>query len=119
MKPPARSPALTLLEAVAASMPGDAEALRALADQYTEEGFHAEGLAADLRLASRFPEDPLVHYNLACSLSLTGDLEAALRALQRSVKLGYGDFKHLMSDQDLAALRETEAFRKWFEGSVA
>lgn len=119
MKAPVRSPALTLLEAVSASMPGDVEALRALADQYTEEGFHAEGLAVDLRLAHLLPEDPLVHYNLACSLSLTGDLDASLRALKRAVKFGYGDIKYLMKDRDLAALRKTEAFRKWIDETVA
>lgn len=119
MKPSSRSPALTLLEGVAAAMPDDLDALRALADQYTEEGFHVEGLAVDLRLARLLPDDPLVHYNLACSLSLTGDLEASLRALQRAVKLGYADLKYLMKDKDLAALRKAAAFHKWLEEAVA
>ena len=119
MKAPVRSPAITLLEGVAASMPDDLEALRALADQYTEEGFHAEGLVVDRDLARRLPDDPLVHYNLACSLSLTADLEGALEALRRAVKLGYDDFRFLMKDRDLAALRRTGAFRKWLEEVVA
>ena len=119
MKAPVRSPAVTLLEGVAAAMPGDLDALRALADQYTEEGFYAEGLAVDLRLSRLLPEDLLVHYNLACSLSLTGDLDGALGALKRAMKVGYADLKYLMKDKDLAALRKTEAFRKWIEETVA
>ena len=119
MKSPSRSPAVTLLEAVVASMPGDLDALRALADQYTEEGFHAEGLEVDLRLSRLLPSDPLVQYNLACSLSLTGDLEASLGAVKKAMKLGYSDLAHLMKDKDLAALRKTAAFRKWLEETVA
>ena len=119
MRVSVRSPALTLIEAVSASMPGDLETLRALADQYTEEGFCAEGLAVDLQLARLLPEDLLVHYNLACSLSLTGDLEGSLKALKRAVQLGYSQFGYLMKDKDLAALRKTEAFRKWIKETVA
>ncbi|NUN92740.1 MAG: hypothetical protein HUU04_03045 [Verrucomicrobiae bacterium] len=115
----ARSPALTLLEGVVAAMPDDLDALRAIAEQYTEEGFYAEGLAADRALARRRPKDPLVLYNLACSLSLTGDQEGALATLRRAVELGYSDFRHLMKDRDLAALRATEAFRRWLEETLA
>jgi tetratricopeptide (TPR) repeat protein len=117
--PPSRSPGLTLLEGVAAALPDDLDALKALADQYTEEGFFAEGLAVDLDLARRLPNDPLVQYNLACSLSLTGDLEGALAALKKAVKSGYSDFKHLMGDKDLAPLRKAAAFRKWLGETMA
>lgn len=115
----ARSPALTLLEGVVAARPNDLDALRAVAEQYTEEGFYAEGLAVDQTLAQRRPNDPFVRYNLACSLSLTGDLDGALGALRHAVKLGYSDFRHLMKDRDLAALRATDAFRRWLEETLA
>ncbi len=119
MKATIRSSAITLLEGVAAAMPEDLDVLRALADQYTEEGFYAEGLAMDLQLCRRLPDDPLVHYNLACSLSLTGDLETSLGALKRAVDVGYAEIKYLMKDKDLEALRKTAAFRKWLEETVA
>ena len=112
MKAPVRSPALTLLEAVSASMPGDLEALRALADQYTEEGFYDEGLAVDLRLAHLLPEDPLVHYNLACSLAMAAEPEAAIVELRRAFERGYVDMEHLQIDPDLDNLRDLPAFQE-------
>ncbi|MCC7519846.1 MAG: hypothetical protein IT578_11770 [Verrucomicrobiae bacterium] len=117
--PPARSIALALLEGVAAAMPDDLDALRALAEQYTEEGFFTEGLDADRKLVKRLPKDPLVLYNYACSLTLTNNLDDALAALKESVHLGYSDFEHLLKDKDLASLRRTAAFRQWLDEIMA
>ena len=43
------------------------EALQLLGDDYTRRGRFKDGLQVDRRLARLCPEDPLVHYNLACS----------------------------------------------------
>lgn len=87
------------------------QALIVLAELYTQQGFYQEGLSIDRRLAEIRPYDPIVHYNLACSLSLTNNLDDSLRALKKSVFLGYGDFDYIMKDADLENLRQTGEFR--------
>ena len=62
--------------------------LISLGDTYTRKGLHQEGLAVDKKLVSLKPDDPIVHYNLACSLSLTGQVKEALSELKRAVLLG-------------------------------
>lgn len=58
------------------------------------------------------PEDPGDHYNLACALARLGENEAALVALEKAVEWGFHDADHLLADNDLASLREQEAFAK-------
>jgi len=59
-----------------------------------------------------WPRRPVVHYNLACALSLTGRRDAALDALEKSVRFGYVDHEHMQKDPDLEAVRQTERFKK-------
>jgi len=86
------------------------QALNCLGDVYTRKGFYREGLAVDRKLVHLKPEDPIVHYNLACSLSLVGDTDAALEALKKAVLLGYDDATYLLKDPDLEHIRTDERF---------
>src|SRR5271154_2280738 len=56
------------------------EALQILGDDYTRRGRYGEGLKIDERLCKLRPADSLVHYNLACSYSLTEQLDLAVEA---------------------------------------
>jgi len=94
-----------ILEVELRRHPENLPALAELGHVYTRAKRFEEGLAVDRELARRRPEDPTVHYNLACSLALLGRVEEALDALERSVELGYDDAEHLLADEDLAALR--------------
>ncbi|MHC4712509.1 MAG: TPR end-of-group domain-containing protein [Planctomycetota bacterium] len=87
------------------------EVLAALGNHYTVEKRYREGLAVDRRLAQLRPDDPIVFYNLACSYSLVGWIPQALNALERSLALGYQDFRHISQDNDLDALRKDARFR--------
>jgi len=91
--------------------PDNMDALFERAQVLTELGRHAEALALDRRLVRLMPEEPTNHYNLACSLALVGEREAALAALERAAKLGYLDSAHLASDEHLASLRDEPRFR--------
>ena len=64
----------------------------------------------DRRLARLCPEDPLVHYNLACSFSLTEEFRKSAHALRKAIQRGYRDFDHLRRDSDLEPLRQTDLF---------
>ncbi len=86
------------------------EALQLLGDNYTRRGRFKDGLQVDRRLARLCPEDPLVHYNLACSFSLTEEFRKAAHALRKALQSGYRDFEHLRRDSDLEPLRQTNLY---------
>lgn len=91
--------------------PQHREALGMTADALTALGYFRDGLALDRRLAGLEPEDPVVRYNLACSLSLTGELEEAIACLAEAIRLGYREAEHMLNDRDLEALHGLPAFR--------
>jgi tetratricopeptide (TPR) repeat protein len=88
------------------------EALQILGDDYTRRGRYAEGLKIDLRLCQLRPDNALVHYNLACSYSLTEQLDLAVEILEKALKLGYHDFKWMAQDPDLENLREHAGYKR-------
>lgn len=96
---------LAILEVETARHPENVEALAELGHAYTREGRHLDGLRIDRKLARLIPDDPTVHYNLACSLALLGRLDAALDALEESIGLGYADPEFMAKDEDLSSLR--------------
>ena len=94
--------------------PDFTQALSSLGDAYTRRGFYEEGLSVDKRLAELKPEDPLAHYNLACSLSLTGSIAQAQRELKEAAILGYNDFAYILEDADMENLRNAGDFCAFF-----
>jgi Flp pilus assembly protein TadD len=101
---------LEILEGEVARHPENLEALRELGNELTAAGRLREGLAVDQKLSRLLPDEPEVHYNLACSLALLGDADEAFRALLRAAELGYDDLAHLERDRDLDALRADPRF---------
>lgn len=86
------------------------EPLCELAEVLTKLGRLEEGLVADERLATLAPKDPMVRYNLACSLARLGRIDSALDALELALELGYSDRAHALVDTDLDALRASPRF---------
>lgn len=85
--------------------PQNPAVLAGLAAAYTSMGRYEDGLVMDRMLVSLVPTDATVRYNLACSLSLTGRLDACIQELFKAIALGYSDLKHLIEDPDLQAVR--------------
>ena len=92
--------------------PQNVGALAELAHILTRLGRLEEGLATDRQLLRLAPENPTVHYNLACSLSLLGQPDGALDALEKAVELGYDDAEHLVCDPDLDSLHRELRFQR-------
>jgi tetratricopeptide (TPR) repeat protein len=88
------------------------EALQILGDNYTRRGLYTEGLLIDQRLSRLRPDDSIVHYNLACSYSLTGQIDLAFQALHAAISLGYRDFKAMDSDPDLNNVRQHAEYKR-------
>jgi hypothetical protein len=100
------------LEGLVHRDPSYLDALQLLGDDYTKRGKYIAGLRIDQRLAVLRPRDPLVFYNLACSLCLSAQYDGAAEALERSIDLGYRDFRWLAEDPDLHELRKRPVYRR-------
>lgn len=100
------------LEGLVDRDPSFVDALQLLGDDYTRRGKFLAGLRIDQKLACLRPRDPLVFYNLACSLCLTKRFQEAIDALEQSINLGYRDFRWLAEDPDLSELRKQPVYRR-------
>lgn len=106
---------LDFLQAVARRLPEDTDVMRALGDLFTRTGAYADGLRVDERLSRLCAEDPVVWYNLACSLALSARPDDAFDALNRALELGYNDYEGMKKDPDLAALHGDARFESILE----
>jgi len=102
---------IAFVEGVVRRDPVFVDALQVLGDNYTRRGRYSEGLEVDQKLVNLRPDDPLVHYNLACSYSLTRQLDLAAAELERAIALGYRDVRWLTRDPDLNNLRQHPLFK--------
>lgn len=112
MSKPQPDPAfeMAFFESVLRRAPRYADVIEILGGLYTKHGRIADGLRMDRRLVRLQPDNATAHYNLACSLALSRRRAEALRALQRAVELGYGDFDWMNHDPDLEELKEHPGF---------
>ena len=92
--------------------PDYVDVLRILGSLLTLKGRFSEGLQIDKRLVHLRPDDPLAHYNLACSYALLKRPELSLKTLRRAVELGYRDFRYMREDHDLDSIRQDPRFRQ-------
>src|SRR5437588_10266900 len=92
--------------------PDYVDVLRVMGNNLTLKGRYAQGLQIDKRLVQLRPNDPLAHYNLACSYALLKRGEQALKILRRAVELGYRDFRYMREDHDLDGIRHDPRFRQ-------
>jgi hypothetical protein len=91
--------------------PDYVDVLRCQGELLSRKGLHDRALVVDRRLAELLPGDPVVQYNLACSLALGGFDVESLAALETAFETGYDDFEHLEADKDLDSLRTSSAFQ--------
>ncbi len=103
---------INFLEGLVRRDPGYVEALELLGDHYSLRGRARDSLTVDEQLRALRPTDPHVRFNLACSLSLSGQVERACRELETALELGFRDFRSLQRDPDLADARRHPAFKK-------
>jgi tetratricopeptide (TPR) repeat protein len=92
--------------------PDYVDVLRVMGNNLTLKGRYAQGLQIDKRLIGLRPNDPLAHYNLACSYALLKRPDQSLKSLRRAVELGYRDFRYMREDRDLDSIRTDPRFRQ-------
>lgn len=91
-------------------------ALRAAANAAFDAKDYAKASEAAAGLAELLPRDAFVQYNLACALSMAGNLPAAEAALEEAFAKGFIDLFHMTRDEHLAPMRETRTYRLLVEG---
>ena len=103
---------LSFFEDLHKRMPKDFRIASMLANLYTETGQVDQGLRMDRKLVRLSPEDPTVHYNLACSLALKSRKADALKSLRAAIAFGYDDYVWMCHDPDLTNLQDYQGFKK-------
>jgi tetratricopeptide (TPR) repeat protein len=106
---------IALLEDILAVRSDHVETLRTLAELYTRNDQLRQGLQIDRRIVALCPRDAVAHYNLACSLSLTGRLDECFQILRRAIRLGYRDMQHMIADDDLEAAHNDPRWLELFD----
>ncbi len=61
------------------------------------------------------PDNPGLHYRLACLYALKGQKKRALESLKKAIEKGFKDAAELQNNRELDGLREDPEFKKLFE----
>ncbi len=101
---------LGFFESLHRRLPRDVRVVSILAHIYTQTGRIDDGLKMDRKLVRLTPNDPTVHYNLACSLALKKRLAESVKVLRAAITLGYNDFNWMCHDPDLQNLKDYPGF---------
>ena len=108
----ARRIEVEFLEGVRARLPAHPAVVESLGCLYTEMGRYQDGLRADRDMVRMEPDSPNAWYNLACSLSLTGQPDDAFAALEKAITLGYDDAEWMQDDDDFEPIKKDPRFAR-------
>ena len=86
-----------------------------LSTAYLQGKAYPEALRTLRELESMQPQNPMLHYNMACYHSLTGDTKSSLESLKKAAELGFKNKRQIENDPDLKNLRKNAEFLKWIE----
>jgi predicted DNA-binding WGR domain protein/tetratricopeptide (TPR) repeat protein len=81
------------------------------ANEQRSEECYAEAIRITHRALVMAPNDPLLHFNLACFYSLSFKTEDSLRHLEEAIKKGYDNHGRIVSERDLENIRGTYGFK--------
>lgn len=110
--------ALAPLERASALRPGHIGAAIALGWCYKRTHRLAQAIDALERAERAHPDEPILHYNLACYWSLAGNIERALAELSLSLDLDEGLRERIAAETDFDALRNHPEFDRIIHGSA-
>ena len=75
----------------------------AIDSQWVDAKIYKEEMTAD------------VYYNLACCYALTTQKKLALETLEKSIRVGYKDYRNMLNDKDFESVREDKKFKSLLE----
>lgn len=101
------------LEIAAALRPLESKVAMPLAWCYKRTHRLAQAIATLERVRDQHPEDPLIHYNLACYWSLAGNRDKALESLAQSLEIAPEVVRGLIpNESDFDPMREDPEFQR-------
>lgn len=103
---------LAFFGAILRRHPYNPEALRVQAGNLAALGRHHEAFPLDKRILALEPDSSIAWYNIACDLSMLGQVDEAFRALAKAVELGYPRLDHLRRDPELRNLHNDPRFAR-------
>src|SRR5574344_1458893 len=56
-----------------------------------------------------------VYYNLACCYALRAQKKLAMETLEKSIRVGYKDYRNMLNDSDFESIREDKKFKSLLE----
>jgi Flp pilus assembly protein TadD len=98
------------LEKISQKLKHDERILQTLSQYYTSIGNTTKSLQMNRKILKFRPNDPLVHYNLACDLALKKKAKEACDALAKAIQLGYNDWQWIRDDTDFDGIRHLDCF---------
>lgn len=111
--------ALGPLETAAKLKPGDLSTAIALGWCYKRTHRLAQAIDALVRAIDENPEEPLLHYNLACYWSLAGQPLKAVRALEEAIDLDSEFRDRVAAEHDFDPIRSHPEFVRLVAGEEA
>jgi|LSQX01.2.fsa_nt_gb tetratricopeptide (TPR) repeat protein len=102
--------ALASLSTAAVLSPEDAHILLAMAWCYKRVGRLDRAIGAMQRALDHSPNQAILHYNLACYLSLTGEFQGSVRHLSRALRLQPGFREKVETEPDFDPIRKHPGF---------
>jgi len=97
------------------SDPRNEAVLHALGMLHAGNGDDVAALEAFMDLADLQPDNPEVHYNIACLHARANRTEEAVLWLQKAVDKGFNNWTLLKKDRDLENIRNTTFYRELME----
>ncbi len=110
--------ALPPLERAAALRPGHVGVAIALGWCYKRTQRIAQAIGALERSVREAPAEPLLHYNLACYWSLTGNAKRALEALSTALDLDPELKDQVPGERDFDSIRDNPTFDRLIYGGT-
>jgi tetratricopeptide (TPR) repeat protein len=77
-----------------------------------EKGNPDQGVEQFFKVIELYPQESAAYYNVACYYSIKGVPELALVWLEKALKAGFAQFKHMETDEDLDAIRTLPRYGK-------
>jgi serine/threonine protein kinase/tetratricopeptide (TPR) repeat protein len=108
----ARKRALDLVEDRVKLNPDDTRALVLCGVSNAKAGNVARAKEVTERALAMGADDPMIHYNAACTYITLGEIERALDELEMTIRLGYRNVDWLDTDEDLIPVRDLERYKE-------
>ncbi|MGD9281655.1 MAG: tetratricopeptide repeat protein, partial [Desulfobacterales bacterium] len=77
---------------------------------------YEKALTIFLDILNYLPDDPEIHYNIACMYSRLKRVHESIEWLQKAIDKGYANWENIKKDSDLDNIRESPVYKELIQG---